>query len=49
VVVDPAPFDQLRADEREALVVAAERYGRFLGRPAKVVSTAASPTSAAIR
>ena len=36
VVVDPAPFNQLSAAEREALVVAAERYGRFLGRAVNV-------------
>ena len=35
VVVEPAPFDE-SSPEREGLVAAAERYGRFLGRRATV-------------
>lgn len=49
VVVEPAAFDRLSAAELEGLVLAAERYGRFLGRRAKVASPAGSSTSAAIR
>jgi hypothetical protein len=49
MLLEPAPFDELSAPELEGIVAAAERYGRFLGRPAKVASPAGSSTSAAIR
>lgn len=45
VVVEPAPFDPSSAVEREGLTNAAERYGRFLGRAARVASPAGSPTA----
>jgi hypothetical protein len=37
VTVQPEPFEVLSPDHRDALAVAAERYGRFLGRRVEVI------------
>ncbi len=47
VVVEPAPFDQLSATDSDGLGVAAEHYGRFLGRPVRVTPPFGFPTKAA--
>ena len=47
VVVEPAPFDQLSAADSDGLGVAAEHYGRFLGRRVRVTPPFGFPTKAA--
>jgi hypothetical protein len=37
VTITPAPFAKLAAMHRRALAAAADRYGQFLGRPARLV------------